>query len=223
MATTWAEIDAKLDIFLRDADEDNTKFSPAQRVAAWNDGQRLLASFHTPRQCVATPLVMESGNRAATLPADFIAAWRLYDSEQAFFYREFRPQASGKRSTDDESPQYWVWGNRLYLECTVDDGADLTLYYWGYWPDVALETVGTTPTIFQGQVLVPQWAELPLLHFTAALCITPEAFEAARRRDYNIQIDSGRPTDNAKAAQAREHLWWWHQILGMVKPVDRTM
>lgn len=131
-----------------------------------------------------------------------------------------RRPAGGYRSDSDELRQYWVWGNTLYLEAEKD-ADDLTLYYTAYWPDVEYETVGGVATVTVNGIWVPKWAELPLLHLTAATCLVPGSIEAARQRNFNMTgSDIGNPIQNARAQQAREHLLWWTSLLGMVKVKD---
>jgi hypothetical protein len=106
-----------------------------------------------------------------------------------------------------------VWGNSLHFEAAIT--SKLELYYYGYWPDVVWR-VGDNEQVelVQEQVFIPKWAELPLAHLTAATLLQPGAIESARNRENTTRMDSGKPTDNARALQAREHLWWYHELLG---------
>jgi len=75
--------------------------------------------------------------------------------------------------------------------------------------------------ITEDKILVPRWAEAALVHLTTAFCLQPQAVEAAKTRQWNIKIDSGRPTDNSRAVQARELLWWYNMLVGAYPPLDR--
>lgn len=219
MASTWDEVNTKLSLFLDD--EGGTNYSVPLRVWAWNAAQRVLAVHHTPRE-KTTSLTMESGERSAVLPPDFIAVWKIYDSDQQRWYSEYRPGATYKRSTDSELGQYWVWGNKLYFEKSIDvSNTDHTMYYAAYWPDITYQVVDSEYAYTDDEVIIPDWAELPVTHLTAATCLQPGALEAAKDRNYNLSvIDSGTPIQNARAVQAREHVWWWTMLLGMVRPRD---
>ena len=219
MAATWDEVNARLSLFLDDDGE--TKYTAPLRVWAWNAAQRVLAVHHSPRERTAS-LTMEDDERSAVLPDDFVAVWKIYDSDRRRWYSEYKPGATYKRSTDAELGQYWVWGNKLYFERSIDiDSTDATLYYAAYWPEITYTEVEGEYVYPNDEVLVPNWAELPLTHLAAATCLQPGAIEAAKNRNYNLSvIDSGTPIQNSRAQQAREHLWWWVTLLGMVKPRD---
>ena len=219
--TTWTDVNDQLSTFIDDEDED--KYETAQRVTAWNWAQRELAIQHTPRQCMTTQLTVESGSRSAKLPPDAIDIWKIYDSDYSRWWRKMpTPREGATRYDDADMNQYWAWGGTLYLEREVkaSEIGNLTVYYWGYWPEIAYQVndEASTTVIVQEEILVPPWAILPLCHLTAAIVLQPLAIQAARRRDFNIRIDSGRPTDNSRAIQAREHLYWWNTLLGSKPP-----
>lgn len=221
--TTWEELDLTLDRFLDDElDEEDVEsvkiYSVPHRVDAWNWSQRILA-LHTPRQREAT-VTAKTGERSAVLPPDFLAVWRIHDSDREKWLRQMgSPQTGSVRFTDDELPQYWVWGGELYLERTVEIGSDdLKLYYWAYWPEIEYKFSEDDYIILANKVLVPPWSILALCHLTAATLLQPGALQAARIRTWNITVDSGRPIDNSRAQQAREHLWWWHTLIKDVPP-----
>jgi len=218
--TTWDDIDDQLGVFLDD--EDGEKYSVSQRVTAWNWAQRELAIQHTPRQCVTSDLTVEAGSRSATLPPDAIDIWKIYDSTNSRWWRKMpTPREGATRYDDADLNQYWMWGGTLYMErnVTTSEAANLTAYYWGYWAEIAYEISDAGSTVFiQKEVEMPPWAIFPLCHLTAAIVLTPLAIQAARRRDFNIRIDSGRPIDNSRALQAREHLYWWNSLLGTKPP-----
>lgn len=217
--TTWDDVDEQLGIFLDD--EDGDKYETAQRVIAWNWAQRELAIQHTPRQCVIDELTVEAGSRSATLPADAIEIWKIYDADYQRWWRKMpTPRDGAVRYDDDNMNQYWSWGGKLYMEREVSatEAKNLIVYYWGYWPEVVYETISSTVTVVQEEILVPPWATFALCHLTAAIVLTPLAIQAARRRDFNIRVDSGTPIDNSRAQQAREHLWWWQELLGSKLP-----
>jgi hypothetical protein len=218
MATTWTVMNAKLNEFL--GDPDMNAFDQPLRIQAWNNAQRLLAVFHTPRQVTAA-LEMEEDERTAILPDDFIAVWRIYDAETAMFLKRFKPAAGAYRVTDDQLDMYWVFGNRLYFEKDIAVGdTDRILYYHAYWPDVEYVMLDGVLTLTEEKILVPRWSELPLCHLCAAECLVPMAVSSARLREYNVQVDSGTPVQNSRAVQMREHLYWWNMLTSMVKPID---
>jgi hypothetical protein len=221
--TTWEELDDRLDYFLSDfdADEDgNYIYAQPMRIASWNWAQRFVA-LHTPRSR-ETGLAVETGLRSAILPSDFLAVYRIYDAGTARWMRPMRrPQPGVVRSDSAELSQYWVWGGVLHFERTVNLGdTDITLYYWSYWPEVEYEVVNDEVEMTHNEVLLPPWAILPCAHLTAANLLVPGAIQAARIRNWNIRIDSGVPTDNIRATQAREHLFWYEKLMAFVVPAQ---
>jgi len=223
--TIWSEVDARLSRFLSDEEnldaDESYLYNQALRIDSWNQAQRVLAQQHTPRQ-LSTVLTMDSV-RVAILPADFIAIWRLYDADEQRWLRPLdNPQPGAVRHDDDELATYWVWGNQLLFEKTVAlTSTDMTLYYWGYWPEVEYEEEEDETYSITGQTInVPRWAILPLEHLTSALILTPGSVENARVRQWNMKIDSGIPTNNALLEVAKNHLWWWNSLLSMVSPAQ---
>lgn len=221
--TTWEELNGKLDYFLSDSDSDGDgtyTYDQPMRIASWNWSQRLVA-LHTPRSREGK-LAVEADERSAVLPGDFLSVHRIYDAGTARWMRPMRKPVPGVvRSDSAELSQYWVWGGVLHFERTVDLGdTDITLYYYAYWPEVEYETVDSVVTTVQDEVLLHPWAILPCCHLTAANLLVPGAIQAARIRNWNIRIDSGVPTDNVRATQAREHLFWYEKLMAMVVPTQ---
>lgn len=225
--TTWAEIQTRLSYFLSDTyNEENEDtpwlHAPEFRVIAWNWAQRVLAIAHTPR-LQSTVLTTDADGRSAILPNDFLDVWRIYDEdEQMWLKRMPIPLEGATRYPDDELGQYWIWGGYLYLEKTLGlTDSQLTLYYMAYYPELEYELDTSEEeglVVTQDQILIPPWAVLPCTHLATAQLLAPGSIEAARNRNYNLRIDSGTPSDNARALQAREHLFWWNTLVGMVSP-----
>lgn len=218
MATTWTIMNARLSVFLDD--DNNTEYSLAQRVDGWNASQRLFAAQHTPRERI-TSFILRADGRSAELPEDFLSISGIYDADESEWWQSAKyPTRASYRSDDEDLNLWWIWGNVLYFERDVESSDDLRLYYWAYWPDLEVETVASVSTEVQGDILVPRWAEFPVAHLCAAYCLMPGAIEAARLRQWGMANDSGNPLHNSRAQQAREHLWWWDELLRRVQPVD---
>ena len=216
--TTWDTIYRRLSTFLDDAG--GSDYGLQHRVDGWNLSQRMLAVQHTPRERTTT-LLPEDDGRSAALPADFLAVKALYDAEASRWWQSLKlPREGAYRSAEESNRVYWVHGRTLYLEQDVDEN-NIDLLYYAYWPDMETETLDGTLAVTNGEeVMIPLWAELPCLHLTAAYVLQPGAIQAADIRQWNISVDSGNPLHNVRAAQAREHLWWWDMCLGRVPPVD---
>lgn len=217
--TTWESINPKLNYFLGDKDPDGDgtyTYDQPMRIASWNWSQRFVA-LHTPRSRTSG-LAVETDERSAVLPSDFLAVWRIYDAGETRWMRPMRkPEPGTVRINDGELSQYWTWGGKLLFERTVDIGdADIALYYWAYYPEVEYETVDSSIRMTQNEILLPPWSVLPCAHLTAANLLVPGAIQAARIRNWNIRIDSGVPTDNTRATQAREHLFWYDTLMSYV-------
>jgi hypothetical protein len=218
--TTWGEVDSTLDYFLSDSDDPRV-YGQLYRIASWNWSQRILVG-HTPRSR-ETNLDLEAGGRAAVLPPDFLAVWRIYDSDQNRWWAPMRqPLPNSVRDNEAETNAYWVFGGKLRIERELTiDTTDIVLFYWAYWPEMVteLDDLGAI-VVVDDEINVPPWAVLPLCHLTAANLLVPGAIQAARLRQWNIKVDSGTPLDNVRAQQAREHLFWWNTLLGMIAPRD---
>ncbi len=210
MTTTWDEINDRLSLFLDDAGA-ATHPLPL-RAASWNWAQRVYAQ-HTAREC-ETDLVLDPDHRQALVPPDLMEVSAIYDHTNLRFWSPAHFQQGGFRDdVTEEGFEYWTWGGKLHLERCSIAGTKLTLYYYAYWPDVELEIQDGQALPTQPDILVPDWAELPLVHLAAANVLQPMAIASARGREYNIMVDSGKPTDNARAQQAREHYWWWNELI----------
>jgi hypothetical protein len=224
---TWDQLNTKLDLFLKDEPDPGADrvriYTIPMRVAAWNWAQRFLAIAHTPRQLRAE-VTADSDGRSVIVPADFLGVWRIYDEDQSRWMHHMPPPEGGQvYYNSDEICQYWSWGSTITLDKTVSlSGSGLVLYYVAYWPEIAVELQSDEETYIctSGAIVLPPWTILPVLHLTAATLMMPGAIEAARTRQWNIRVDSGTPTDNVRAQQAREHLRWWNNLLALVPPIQ---
>lgn len=236
--TTWAQIDGKLDLFMGDEQKKTSAgelrprmFPEPLRIEGWNWAQRVLCA-HTPLQKAVT-LVIDADNRTGILPDDFFAVEGIYDREAEQWWWPMRRRPGDVRYEDDDLCEFWVWGNKLFLETDVPYDSDrLTLHYWAYYPDIEYE-VGTEnqgteqqpvyeTELRQGQVYTPKWAEAALLHLVCAFCFTPTSIQAADVNEWKISVDSGTPSMNPRAAQAREHLFWYHALLDQFPAARRS-
>jgi hypothetical protein len=199
------------------------KYTTPHRVDSWNWAQRFLA-WHTPRER-ETEVTIGSDLRSGLLPDDFLGVYGILDrGTNAWMGKQPRPVGGGVHYEEDSQSNYWVWGSTLMFgQDFTATSTDALLYYWAYWPEIEYEltdAVAETYTVVSDEIIVPPWAILPLCHLTAATLLQPGALEAARARQWNIMVDSGTPVHNVRAQQAREHLWWWNQLMGQVVPRD---
>lgn len=210
--TTWAAVNRKLDIFLKD-DDVEPRYSTVLRIMSWNAAQRVFVS-HTPLS-KSMRLEIDTGNRTAILPPDFYAIESIYDSDRGIWWRPMRRRPGDVALPDDDLPEYWIWGGRIHLEANVPyDHDDLTMYYWAYYPDVTyVEGDDGSVDVQDDIITIPMWAEPALLHLTAAFVFQPDAIAAADINQWDIKIDSGTPLMNPRAQQAREHLFWYDTIV----------
>jgi hypothetical protein len=218
MSTTWSAIDDMIQRMLDDPDGE--EFTEQARIDSWNWAQRHFV-HHTPRQQIQTGLKMESDGRAVVLPSDFYEIGRLYDPVEKQWWQQQQWQPGGAYDTTWESFTFTVWGGVLYLYDDVSSDNSYELWYYAYWPDVEFRIESSVVVVTEDKVLVPRWAESALVHLAAAFCLNPQAVQAAKTRQWNIKIDSGRPTDNSRAVQTRELLWWYNALIGAYPPLDR--
>jgi len=226
MAVTFSSLQAKLNRFADDAlredaggEAEARTFPLPLRIDGWNWAQRILVQ-HTPRQRSVT-LEVDTDGRSAVLPDDFFEVYRIYDSEEEYWWRQMSSEPGQYRDPDSDLPEYWVWGDRMYLERDLDHGDDhLTLYYWAYYPDVEY-AVGDTDediTYQQETVYTPRWAESAMLHLTIAYCWQPGSVQASDINEWKIQVDAGTPMHNPRQAAAWDHYRWWTELMSQVSP-----
>jgi hypothetical protein len=220
--TTWDAINGKLCYFLDDNPAGGAaayQFALPLRIDAWNWAQRFFQN-HTAREQEAEITIDESG-RAAPLPPDLIDIAMIYDrtNERTYSLRRFSEGAY--RSESDEYFAYWKWAGRLHFSRTVGKGEKLTVEYFAAWPKIEYAVNDGNVVIVRDEILVPEWAELALAHLTAATVLQPPAITAAMSNEYKIKIDSGTPLDNPREQQARAHLWWYNELIGLFSPQNR--
>lgn len=218
MSTTWSTTDNKVRRMLDDTVGE--EFAEQMRIDAWNWAQRHFV-HHTPYQRIQTGLTLESDGRTAVLPSDFYEMGRLYDPVENRWWQQHQWQPGGLYNETWENPTFTIWGGILYLHDDVSSDNSFDIWYYAYWPDVAYRIEGDAVVVTEDKVLIPKWGEAALVHLAAAFCLQPQAVEAAKTRQWNIKIDSGRPTDNSRAVQCRELLWWYNALTSMYPPLDR--
>jgi hypothetical protein len=208
--TTWSQINSKIDLFAGET-TDSPLFPEALRIEAWNWAQDLFCT-HTPRQREMTA-VIDSGGRSVVLPEDFYAIEGIYDSDNEQWWWPMSRNPGDVRSLDDSMLEFWLWGEKLYLEEDITFGSDdLTLLYWAYWPAVEYTTDGSTVTITQQYIYVPRWAELALMHLCISSCMVPEEIFSSDINQYKIKIESGDPLDNPRMQSAKWHLEMYEKL-----------
>jgi len=224
MPTKWDEInEGLLSYFLDDipAAGGTYQFPLPNRINGWNWAQRQLA-IHTAREC-SILLEIEDGGRTAGLPSDLIEIGTVYDAanQRTYARKEF---GDGQRRADDrESYAYWTWAGKLRFDRTIGRTEKILLEYYGAWPEVKFSVTDGDVAVVQDEIQVPDWSELALAHFTAAVVLQPPAITAAMSNEYKIKIDSGTPLDNPREQQSRAHMWWWNELLGARRPQVRIV
>jgi len=171
-------------------------------------------------------LVVNTGQREAVLPGDAFAVDRIYDSNEERFWRPAHFRPGDIRYADDELPEYWVQGDRLYLEDTLEyDQTDLTLYYWAYYPQVecTYDDDNEIENVTQGVIYTPKWAELALTHLTTASCMMPLEIFSADLNQYKIRVESGNPLQNPRMQSCNFHLQWWNMLIDRVSPAYKDV
>lgn len=167
-------------------------------------------------------LEMESDGRTAIMPSDYYAADSIYDSEREQWWRPMRRRFGDIRYTDDELPEFWVYGEQMFLEDTIAvDSTDLTFYYWAYYPDVEYSEFDAETfemTMSQETIHTPNWAELALMHLTTASIMNPGEIFSSDLSQFKIRVESGNPIQNPRMESMKFHLWWWEHLLDQFPP-----
>ncbi|MHC4542923.1 MAG: hypothetical protein ACYSYL_00150 [Planctomycetota bacterium] len=158
---------------------------------------------------------IDAGERSIILPDDFYAIEGLYDGEEERWWWPMRRRPGDKRFMDDEALEFWLWGNKMYLEANVTYDTDrLTVLYWAYWPDVEyVENASGQVTVTQEHTYTPKWAELPLIHLTCSSCMVPMEIESSDLRNWGIRVETGDPLDNPRMQSAKWHLDMYERLL----------
>lgn len=226
----WSEINHKLDLFAGDpepTDEATARLFPESlRIEAWNWAQRLFCT-HSPRARVATATV-DTGQRSLVIPTDFYAIEGILDSDNERWWWPMERHPGDIRPVDDNVFEYWIWGDKMYLEDEVlYDSQDLQMFYWAYWPEVEYTSTSetnrdnvtiVTVTVTQPNVYVPKWAELALLHLTTASCMVPHEVFSSDVNQYKIRVESGTPLHNPRMQSAVWHLDMYERLVDKVPP-----
>ena len=223
---TWTEINRKIDWFAGDEEPEDPDikrlFPEGLRIESWNWSQDVFA-HHTPRQREMIAEI-DTGNRSIILPSDFFAIEGLYDSSEEQWWWPMRRRPGDLRSPDDSVLEFWLWSDKLYLESDVTyTGDNLTLLYWAYWPQVEYTESATGQiTVTQQHVYVPRWAELALMHLTAASCMVPLEIESSDISQWRIRFESGDPLDNPRMQSSKWHLSQYERLLEKFPPARVT-
>jgi len=211
----WNDLNDQLGLFL--SDPGGVRHKDALRALAWNSAQRFMAKTHTAMEKAGEFALVGDTPYSFALPSDLIDIGAVYSSELMRFLRPMRFVNGGSYQEGAEDiPAFWTWGSTLV--CEAQSAGSVRLYYFADWPEVVLDGAGVCT---EGNILVPTWSLLPLMHLAAAIVLQPMAIESARNREFNIDFDSGKPTDNSRAQQANEHWTWWGELMGRVPPQAR--
>ncbi len=211
----WTDLNAQLGLFL--FDPEGSRHPAPLRALAWNTAQRFMAKTHTALEKTDEFSLTGDTPYSFVLPDDLIDIGAVYSLDLAQFLRPMRFVSGGSyQEGAEDTPSFWVWGRTLV--CETQQASSVRLYYYADWPEVVLDGAGQCT---EGNILAPSWSILPLMHLAAAIVLQPMAIDSARNREFNISFDSGRPTDNSRAQQAKEHLTWWEQLMGKVPPQTR--
>lgn len=223
---TWTDLNQKLSYFLDDrpAEGSSYQFAEPLRIESWNWAQGVFCS-HTLRER-SVMLEILPGTRKAGLPKDFVYMGMIYDKngELAPDYRNIYTQRrfvdGGLRMDNlNYNWSYWIWAEEINFDKPMSEQIGVSMDYFASWPDVSYVTSEDgTIKLTQEEIYIPKWAELPLLHLTAATILQPGAIQAAMSNEFRIRIDSGTPLDNPRAQQAREHVWWYNTLIGFHTP-----
>lgn len=218
--TLWSDLDRKLDHFAGDIESADSSllFSRPLRIEAWNWAQRMFCA-HTPRQRYVTATI-DAGQRSIILPDDFYAVEGIYDSYNEHWWWPMRRRPGDARALDDQVQEFWLWGDKLFLEDDISyTSQDLVLYYWAYWPEVEYtEGSNETVTVTQPTVYTPRWAELALMHLTVSNCMVSEEVFSSDINQYKIRVEAGTPLDNPRMQSARWHLDMYERLLDKIPP-----
>jgi len=226
LTTTFAQLNARLDLFMGDTEvyTDGELETPRShtiplRIASWNWAQDIFCA-HTPRQRIVSPVTVDTGQRAIVVPSDLYRIEKLYDSEYEKWWAPVVYDAGDIRYESDELKRYWEFGGQVFLEAQVPYSSDrLSLYYWAYWPDVTYEVEDDDSITYrQGIVYTPKWAELALVHLVAANCMMPLEMEASDINEWRLKVEAGTPLDNPRAQSGLYHLQWYHELLERFPP-----
>jgi len=214
---TWDEIDDRLSYFLDDTttDETDRTWRERLRINSWNWAQDMFCA-HTPLSKVVTLEVL-ADTRTGRLPDDFYAMDMLHDTTEDRWLSTARRRQGDIRYTDDDVLEYWLWGGELKLEkAYTEAGTDLQLYYWAFYPALEFVVDATTGavTVEQNQIHTPRWAELALLHLTAANILAPGEMQASYLGEWDTRQDSGNPIQNPRLKSIEFHVRMYDDILG---------
>lgn len=206
----WQAVSDELSALL--GDPDLVQYSDTLRKICWNKAQAFLAITHTAsfRTATATGQAYADGV-LVDYPTDFIEL----------------PRGGVQMFTNDE--QFWIAPGAFEVGASVADYGYFQMsdgiYIPGDHPKVRLWYYGQFNQISDGSTLInaPAWAIWPLQNLSMAYMLYPEMMSQELLRQFQGKREAGGPDDNPPRTQAMFCIRLFNELIGRVKPQDRSL
>ena len=162
-------------------------------------------------------LTAGSGGDVFQLPDDLYAIQAVRVKESGVYLPKATMAPSSVKSSAEEDNDWLDYPTGyLSLSVALDEGDELELFYFSYWPKPATETDLTF------QITVPDVAYEGLMLYAASHCLMSRAVSAANIRQFNLREDSGNPEHNPikEMGEAYRHLFY--QEMKTMPPYTRV-
>ena len=190
----WGEVRAKIRIFLQDESNSPT-WTNAELLQYFNWGLDDFTTYIPKSRSITYP----SSVTQPFLPNDFYVP-NVIEFPDGVFIEEIKLTPGTKLYSgglDEISatsyPVAWFRDDEYIYLLNVPSG-DWRLHYYAYYLNV--ETVDSL-------ISLPRWAYQALVYFVASSAMSRKSVNAAQLDQWDTSLDSGKPTDNPLAQEAK--------------------
>lgn len=190
----WGEVRAEVRTFLQDETENPTWTDP-ELLLYWGWAQEDFATYIPARKSITYP----SSVAQPFLPDDFYVP-HVVEFPDGQFIEEIKLTPGTKLYSGGLSeisstsyPIAWFRDDE-YIYLLNEPSGDWRLHYYAYYPRVEGD---------DSLISLPRWAYQALTFFVASSAMSRKSVNAAQLDQWDTSLDSGKPTDNPLAQEAK--------------------
>jgi len=189
----WGEVRAEIRTFLQD--EDERTWTDTELLQYFNWGQEDFATYVPARKAITFP----SSETQPFLPDDFYVP-HVVEFPDGVLIEEIkltpgtRLYSGGISEVSTTSyPVAWFRDDE-YIYLLNEPSGDWRLHYYAYYPKAEGD---------DSLISLPRWAFQALTMFVASSAMSRKSVNAAQLDQWDTSLDSGKPTDNPLAQEAK--------------------
>ena len=208
--TTWKNISDEISTLLRDPGKES--YSESLRMACWSRACDFFAITHTALfKSVTATASSESVGWLVDYPIDFIEMPSGGVQLEKESNRRWLEPATINPGTEGDINGYLQMSNGIFFTGEYDS---VSLWYYANY---------TKPTGDSTLLDVPKWAEWALINLTMGYMMYPLMMSQAMLRQFQQKREAGSPEDNPPRTQAVFCMRLYSELVGRVKPQDRSV